>query len=115
MSVLGPPAVTLKLMNALAGQGGPLAGQESASAALRAPGRRVANKAAVTTAITIRTSGPKRHATARKDIRAAKVNGSPRRNVTPGPRGGVGRASPGHDFVSHAARRGVSPKGRRAR
>src|SRR5258706_3822720 len=83
MSVLGPPAVTLRLMKALAGQGGPLAGQESASAALRAPDRRVANKAAVTTARTIRTSGPRRHATPRKDIRAAKDNQSPRPNVTP--------------------------------
>src|SRR5438034_11676770 len=75
MSVLGPPAVTLRLMKALAGQGGPLAGQASASAALRAPGRRVASKAAATTARTMRRTGPRRHATARKDIRAAKVNG----------------------------------------
>src|SRR5205085_9365456 len=81
MSVLGAPAVTFRLMKALAGQGGPLAGQESARAAVREPGRRVASKAAATTARTIRKTGPMRHATARRDIRAAKVNGSRSRKL----------------------------------
>src|SRR2546430_17149763 len=114
MSVLGAPAVTFRLMKALAGQGGPLAGQESASAAVREPGRRVASKAAATTARTMRRTGPMRHATARRDIRAAKVNGSRRRKLHRQLRGGVGRASPGHDFVPRAAWRGGPPQERRA-
>src|SRR5689334_16905640 len=73
MSVLGPPAVTLRLMYALAGQGGPLAGHESASADLRAFGTRVASRTAAKTATTITNNGPRRHATARKDIRAARL------------------------------------------
>src|SRR5690349_8073380 len=45
---------------------------------------RVASEAAAMTARTMSNTGPRRHATARKDIRAAKVNGSPPMNVTAG-------------------------------
>src|SRR5207247_4837317 len=81
MSVLGPPAVTLRLMKALAGQGGPLAGQASASAALRAPGRRVASKAAGTTARTMANTGPRRHASAGRALRTGQDSGCGRRRV----------------------------------
>src|SRR5256885_7979328 len=107
MWVLGGPAVTFRLMKALAGQGGPLAGQESASAAVREPGRRVASKAAATTARTMRRTGPMRHATARKDIRAAKVNGSRRRKLHRQLRGGAGPGSARPDFCPQAALGGV--------